>query len=228
MVQYVDVDLTLKITPQVNASDFVRLKIDQSIEDIDGFQFDAPITSKRKVTNTVVVRDGQAVVIGGLMRDQETESVDKVPFLGDIPVLGMLFRRTKKTIEKRNLLLIIIPHVIKDPSDLKLIYEKRRSEYRKFARVLAQRKKEFAGSLDYRKRTGLLHDIHSTIRRQRRARELREQIILDSSDVDEVGPPETHDIEFDPARRAPKAAPVPKKPAAKAAKKPVKGKAGKK
>ena len=94
-----DVDLTLKIKPQVNASDFVRLEIDQNIDDIEGFFAEAPITSKRKVNNTVVVRDGQPVVIGGLMRDSETESVEKVPFLGDIPLLGVLFRKTRTTVE---------------------------------------------------------------------------------------------------------------------------------
>ena len=200
MVQYVDVDLSLKITPQVNASDFVRLKIEQSIEDIEGFFAEAPITSKRKVSNVVVVPDGQPVVIGGLMRDQESESVEKIPFLGDIPLLGTLFRRTKKTIEKRNLLLIIIPHVIKDPSDLKRIHEQRRNEYRKFATIMAQRKKEFEGRMDYRKKNGLLQEIFKRVERARKDRELREQVILDASDVDTVGPPETHDIEYDPSR----------------------------
>src|SRR5262249_37674328 len=84
---YVDIDLTLKIKPTVNASDFVRMEIEQSIDDIDGLGVgDAPITSKRKVNNVVEVHDGQAVVIGGLIRDQESETVSKVPFLGDIPL----------------------------------------------------------------------------------------------------------------------------------------------
>ncbi|MFO0751063.1 MAG: type II secretion system secretin GspD [Myxococcota bacterium] len=198
-VQYVDVDLTLKIKPTVNASDFVRMEIDQSLDDIDGFGAgQAPITSKRKVTNVVEVRDGQPVVIGGLIRDQETQTVDKVPFLGDIPLLGLLFRRTKTTVEKRNLLLIIVPHVIKDPSDLKRIYEERQSEYREFARVMAERKKEYEGELDYRKKSGVLEDIHRTVDAARAERELRERAIYNATDLDPVGPPETHDIEYDP------------------------------
>ena len=174
------------------------MKIDQSIDDIDGFQSGAPITSKRKIANTVEVRDGQAVVIGGLIRDQETETVDKVPFLGDIPLLGLLFRRTSTTVEKRNLLLIIIPHVIKDPSDLKRIYEQRQDEYREFARVMAERKKEFEGELDYRKKSGLLEDVHKTVGRAKADRELRERALYDANDIDPVGPPETHDLEYDP------------------------------
>ena len=197
-VQYVDVDLTLKIKPQVNASDFVRLEIDQSIDGLEGYKYDAPITSKRKISNVVVVRDGQPVVIGGLMRDQETETVDKIPFLGDIPLLGMLFRKTKTVVTKKNLLLVIVPHIIHDPSDLKQIHEQRQQEYRDFARTIAQRKKEYAGEMDYRKKNGLMQEIHVTLERARHDRELQEQSILENTDVDMVGPPETHDIEYDP------------------------------
>ncbi|MGM0576673.1 MAG: type II secretion system secretin GspD [Myxococcota bacterium] len=202
-VQYVDIDLTLKIKPQVNASDFVRLEIDQSLDNLDGFFADAPITSTRKVRNVVVVRDGQPVVIGGLMKDQETESVEKVPFLGDVPLIGLLFRRTSTQLEKRNLLVIIIPHVIKDPSDLKRIHEQRKREYMEMARTMALRAKEFDGELDYRKRSGLLEEMHETIERAEEQRELRERAVFESSEFDEVGPPETHDIEYDPSERLP-------------------------
>lgn len=215
-VQYVDIDLTLKIKPTVNASDFVRMEIDQSIDDIDGLGVgDAPITSKRKVTNVVEVKDGQAVVIGGLIRDQESESVSKVPFLGDIPLVGLLFRKTTKTVEKRNLIMIIIPHVIKDPSDLKRLHEKRMEEYRTFARTMAEREKEYQGELDYRKKSGLLHDVHKTVVKARAERDLRERTLYDATDIDPVGPPETHDIEYDPRDAVngaePTPAPAPKK-----------------
>ncbi|MCB9727316.1 MAG: type II secretion system secretin GspD [Deltaproteobacteria bacterium] len=202
-VQYVDIDLTLRITPQVNASDFVRLEIDQSLDNLDGFFADAPITSTRQVRNVVVVRDGQPVVIGGLIRDQETKSTEKVPFLGDIPLLGAIFRRTSTTIEKRNLLVIIVPHVIKDPSDLKRIHEQRRKEYTEMARVMALRAKEFDGGLDYRKKTGLLEEIHETVEHAKAERQLREQSVFEASDFDTVGPPETHDIEYDPTEGVP-------------------------
>ncbi len=207
-VQYVDIDLTLKIKPTVNASDFVRMEIEQSIDDIDGLGVgDAPITSKRKVSNVVEVRDGQAVVIGGLIRDQESETVAKVPFLGDIPLLGLLFRKTTKTTEKRNLIMIIVPHVIKDPSDLKRLHEKRMEEYREFARTMAEREKEYAGELDYRKKSGLLHDVHETVQKARSERELRERLLYDGTDIDPVGPPETHDIEYDPRDSVPNGGP---------------------
>ncbi len=197
-VQYVDIDMTLKIKPQVNAADFVRLEIDQSMDELAGFEFDAPVTTKRKIKNVVVVRDGQPVVIGGLIRDAETKSVTKVPFLGDIPLIGVLFRQTHTTTEKRNLLLVVVPHVIKDPSDLKRIHTECQAEYREFAEVMAERRKEFEGRIDYRKKNGLLQQIERQVDEARKERELREAIILESSDVDKVGPPETHDIEYDP------------------------------
>ncbi len=202
-VQYVDIDLTLKITPQVNSQDFVRLEIDQSLDNLDGFFADAPITSTRQIRNVVVVRDGQPVVIGGLIRDQETKTTEKVPFLGDIPLLGAIFRRTSTQVEKRNLLVIIVPHVIKDPSDLKRIHEQRRKEYTEMARMLALRAKEFDGGLDYRKKTGLMEEIHEQVEHAKADRQLREQSVFDSSDFDSVGPPETHDIEYDPTEGLP-------------------------
>lgn len=207
-VQYVDIDLTLKIKPTVNASDFVRMEIEQSIDDIDGLGVgDAPITSKRKVSNVVEVRDGQAVVIGGLIRDQESETVAKVPFLGDIPLIGLLFRKTTKTTEKRNLIMIIVPHVIKDPSDLKRLHEQRMKEYRDFARTMAEREKEYTGELDYRKKSGLVNDVHNTVQKAREERELREKLLYEGTDIDPVGPPETHDIEYDPRKETPTAPP---------------------
>lgn len=201
-VQFIDIDLKLEIEPQVNSADFVKLKIMQSMDELAGFEptTQAPITTKRKIENTVVVRDGQPAVIGGLLRDAETESVSKVPILGDIPLLGVLFRSTKTTVEKRNLLLIVIPHVIKDPSDLKRIHEQRRKEFRELAAIMAERRKEYTGQIDYRKKNGLMQSIHRRVQKARKERELRESIILESSDVDTVGPPETHDVEYNPKK----------------------------
>jgi general secretion pathway protein D len=196
-VQRIDVDLTLKLTPQISESNFVRLKINQSIDDVEAMDASlGPTTSKRKVTNVVVVRDQQPVVIGGLMRDIEITGVDKVPILGDIPVLGILFRKTAKRIEKRNLLMVITPYIIEDPSDLRRIHEQKMEEFRQFAEYMATRKKEYEGGIDYRKKTGVLEDIYSTIEKARKDREAMEQTRFE--EVDMVGPPERHDLDFDP------------------------------
>ncbi len=200
-VQRIDVDLTLKITPQISESNFVRLKIQQSIDDVEALDPTlGPTTSKRKVTNTVVVRDQQPVVIGGLMRDIEVTGVDKVPVLGDIPVLGILFRKSAKRVEKRNLLMVITPYIIEDPSDLARIHARKMEEMRQFAEYMATKKREYEGGIDYRKKTGILEDIRKTLERVRKDREMLERTRFE--DVDIVGPPESHDLDYDPFRAA--------------------------
>ncbi len=199
MVQRIDVDLTLKITPHVNESNYVRLQIDQSIEDVESIDRElGPTTSKRKVKNVVVVRDQQPVVIGGLIRDTESEGVDKVPFLGDIPLVGIFFRKTVTKTEKKNLLMIIIPHIIDDPSDLERIHRERMEEIRRFAQYLDAREMEKKGIVDYSKKSGALEHMRRAVDRARSEREAKERQEFEGTAVDLVGPPESHDLDYDP------------------------------
>lgn len=199
MVQHVDVDLTLKITPQINESDFIKLKIDEQLDEIEAMDPNlGPTTSKRKVSNTVVVRDQQPVVIGGLITDRESTGVAKVPLLGDLPLIGVLFRKSTKRVEKKNLMLIIVPHIIKDPSDLRRMHEEKTQQLREFADELATKRKEHAGKIDYRKKRGILQHIFSAVEESAKERKLMEKAYYDNSDVDLVGPPEHHDLDYDP------------------------------
>lgn len=199
MVQFIDVDLTLKITPQINESDFIKLKIDQQIDEIEAMDPNlGPTTSKRKVANTVVVRDQQPIVIGGLITDRESTGVAKIPILGDLPLIGMLFRKTTKQKEKKNLLLVVVPHIIKDPSDIRRIHDQKMNQMREFADELATRRKEHDGDVDYRKKRGLLQRIHEAVEAARFERKQMEKAYYDSTDVDMVGPPDSHDLEHDP------------------------------
>lgn len=127
-VEQQKVALTLKITPQINkVSRFIKLKIDQKIEDFSNRELPAGVqnngvgTVLRNVNTTVVVRDRDTIAMGGLMRDKETNAVRKVPLLGDIPVLGWLFRNTTKSVEKVNLLFFMTPRILSP-------YEKANSE----------------------------------------------------------------------------------------------------
>ncbi len=199
MIQFIDVDLTLKITPQINESDFIKLKIDQQLDEIEAMDPNlGPTTSKRKVTNTVVVRDQQPIVIGGLITDRESTGVAKIPILGDLPLIGMLFRKTTKQKEKKNLLLIVVPHILKDPSDIRRIHEEKMTQMRNFADELATRRKEYEGNVDYRKKRGLLQHIHDAVEGARHERKQHEKAYYDSTDVDSVGQPDDHDLEHDP------------------------------
>ena len=200
-VQFLDVDLTLKITPQINESDFIKLKIDQQLDEVEGMDPNlGPTTSKRKVTNTVVVRDQQPIVIGGLITDRETTGVAKVPILGDLPLIGMLFRKSTKLIEKKNLLLIVVPHIIKDPSDLEKMHENKMEQIRQFAEELATKQKEYKGKIDYRKKRGFLETVFQAVDKASNQRKLLEKAYYDNQDVDKVGAPDSHDLEFDPAK----------------------------
>ena len=164
-VQRQDVALTLKITPQINASDMVRLKIDQEISDIASENFGGlgPSWSKRTVKTTVVVRDQQSIVIGGLMADRTTFSETKVPLLGDLPLLGYLFKYTSRSKTKTNLLIVLTPYVIKSQMDIEQILQRKTQESSEFARSFANLSKlEYRPAIDYRRKRGLLEEINRT------------------------------------------------------------------
>ncbi len=110
-----NVGLTLKLTPQISASDELRLDVYQEISNIKNVQLDKAkdlITTKRSIKTTVVVGDGQNVVLGGLIQDDSQDTENKVPGLGDIPLLGWLFKSSDVQHKKTNLLVFLTPHII--------------------------------------------------------------------------------------------------------------------
>jgi len=122
---YRDVGLTLRLTPQINSSRFVKLdiftKLEALVSNAIGIQELAPTTLKRQANTTVVVKDGHTVVIGGMIRDDKIENVSRVPILGSLPLLGPLFRSTSTRSEKNNLLIFLTPHVISNSQQLQSI-----------------------------------------------------------------------------------------------------------
>ena len=162
-VQRQDVALKMKITPHVNDSDMVRLELEQEVSDIISQNFNGmgPATSKRSAKTVVVVRDQQTVVIGGLMGNRIRNSVSKVPILGDIPILGYLFKYKKKTTEKTNLLIVLTPYIIRDQTDLRRILKKKMEERREFIeRYTSFKYKEISADVDFRHKRGLLAEIN--------------------------------------------------------------------
>jgi general secretion pathway protein D len=125
--EYKDVGITLKVTPQINKEGFVRLKIDQTVTAIDTASDPfRPTTTKRAAKTTVTVRSGDTVVIGGLIDDTTSEGVYKVPLLGDIPLLGWLFKYKSKSEGKQNLFIFITPRIIQKPQDAANIHQDRK------------------------------------------------------------------------------------------------------
>lgn len=136
-VERQDIGVTLRVTPQISEGDSVRLEIFQEITDVNrslsvvtGSPEEVGVSlSSRKVENTVVVANHQTVVIGGLISDNYEDNVNKVPWLGDIPILGWLFKTTGKNLRKVNLLVFLTPHIVRTPPDLEQETIRKREEF---------------------------------------------------------------------------------------------------
>ena len=154
----IDVSLKLSLTPQINEHNRIRLEIDQQIEDLVGKEeiTGQPITATRSAKTVVVVDDQQTVVIGGLMRDRVRESESKIPFLGDLPLIGWFFRKRSSETEKVNLLLILTPYIVRDSKDFQNIFERKIKEYETFAADYYGHKTQYRAHIDYRRKNGPL------------------------------------------------------------------------
>ena len=109
------VGIKLQITPQINEGDAVRLKIYQEVSSVTTATGATDlVTNQREIDTTVLVQDGATIVLGGLISEEHSEGVQKIPFLGDIPGLGELFKTTKVSKERRNLMVFIHPTIIRD------------------------------------------------------------------------------------------------------------------
>ena len=115
---YKDVGVLLKILPQISTkSKTVKLKITQQLTELVGDLTDRPTTAVRSAQTTVIAADRQTIIIGGLIRETENKVIHKIPLLGDIPLVGLIFRRKSLQKEKTNLLIFITPYVISNPQD---------------------------------------------------------------------------------------------------------------
>jgi general secretion pathway protein D len=134
-VERQDIGVTLRVTPQITEGDSLRLDIFQEITDInealdvgDAEDVGVPLSSRR-IENTVVVNDGDTVVIGGLISDRYLDEINKVPFLGDIPILGWAFKTKIRALRKVNLLVFLTPHIVRSPTDLENESIRKREEF---------------------------------------------------------------------------------------------------
>jgi general secretion pathway protein D len=113
-VERKDVGLTLRIKPQISEGGTVRLQIYQEVSSVqDASSATGIITNKRSVESTVLVDDGQIVVIGGLIQDTVNDSVEKVPGLGDLPIIGGLFKYNTRSRNKTNLMVFLRPTLLR-------------------------------------------------------------------------------------------------------------------
>jgi general secretion pathway protein D len=142
---YRDVGITLRLTPKINSSRFVKMDIFSKLEALVaatvGTSELAPTTLKRQANTTVVVKDGNTVVIGGIIRDDTVQNSSKVPILGSLPLLGPLFRSESTRSEKVNLLIFLTPHIISSTEQLQ-------DEARERSRTLPDLPEDFTKGLN--------------------------------------------------------------------------------
>jgi general secretion pathway protein D len=120
-VERKDIGINLKIKPQISEGDYIRMDINQEISAVKDTATTGAIdlvTTKRSAKTSVVVKDNETVVIGGLIQDKENVTDTKIPLLGDIPLLGWLFKSKTKTRNKTNLMILLTPHIVRDAADL--------------------------------------------------------------------------------------------------------------
>ncbi|HEX2685794.1 MAG TPA: type II secretion system secretin GspD [Kofleriaceae bacterium] len=164
-IQRQDLNLSLNVTPHVSSNDVVRLEIEQETKDIAGSDAElGPTWSQRKLKTQAVVHDQQSVVIGGLIQERDIYSVTKVPLLGDIPILGYLFKYSTRAKKKTNLLILLTPYIVKDQLDLQAIRERKTREYREFTASFANlNDMKYEPKIDYRRKRGLVEEINRAI-----------------------------------------------------------------
>ncbi|WP_224249438.1 type II secretion system secretin GspD [Hyalangium gracile] len=162
-----NVELKLTVKPQINESDFIRLVITEQTEEIASSDpVLGPTTSKRSAKTTVVAKDQETVVIGGIMQDRTIESVAKVPVLGDVPLLGHLFRQTTRKKTKTNLLLFLTPYIIKDQSDFRAIFERKMRERQQFVEEFYGQVPGYDVAVDFSRKPGPLSRMNQSMLRE--------------------------------------------------------------
>ena len=135
--QFLNVGITLDVTPYITPDDLVVMDIQQTISELDGFidmgggqqgssGQKAPQTTEREASSTISVRDGDTILLGGFIRDAKTDTESGVPFLNDIPLLGSLFKSQSATSKRSELLVLIRPTILKTPEDAALMVSQER------------------------------------------------------------------------------------------------------
>ena len=112
-----DVGIVLRVKPQINEGDALTLEIEQEVSSVDRDTSGADlITNKRSITTTVLVDDREVIVLGGLIEDDVRENEQKIPLIGDIPLVGNLFKNTRSDFTKTNLMVFLRPTIVRDPT----------------------------------------------------------------------------------------------------------------
>lgn len=113
-IEYIEAELRLEVTPHITPDGDIVMTLKVNNDAVSGFQNDTPVIDSRRVETSVLVGDGETVVLGGIFQQEKINSVTKTPFLGDLPWIGTLFRKTVKRDNKQELLIFITPRLMND------------------------------------------------------------------------------------------------------------------
>ena len=125
-IQYRNTGVILEVKPHVNASGLVVLDVVQEVSNLAGVLLGSPIIAQRKIESIVAVQSGETVALGGLIQDQETDSVSGIPILSDLPLIGNLFKVTEKATKRTELLVLITPRVVRNQAEARRVTDELR------------------------------------------------------------------------------------------------------
>lgn len=160
------IELKLTVKPHIGDGDSVRLEVNQQAEELAGSNSVGQVTSTRSQKTSVVARDHETVVLGGIMEDRDLDETSKTPLLGDIPILGHLFRATKKTKTKVNLLVFLTPHIVREPADMQRVLDRRMAERKKVLEQFYGASAEADAAIAFDHKPGPLAAIERTVARE--------------------------------------------------------------
>ncbi|MCR9160932.1 MAG: type II secretion system secretin GspD [Nannocystaceae bacterium] len=189
-VQRQDVTLNVKVTPHVNDGDQLTLDIEMENNDIESISETLGVTTtkRRLKLEQVVARDDQPVVLGGLMQEVERMSTSQVPGLGQIPLLGWLFKSKRRERTKVNLMMILVPHILETPDDVRRIHERRMKERLEFLeRNTAFKRRDLDININYRKKSGLLSAVNAEAIRMSEEDVFRQQAEMELQQTEITG-----------------------------------------
>jgi type II secretory pathway component GspD/PulD (secretin) len=112
--QFIDIGVKMNITPIINTDGYITTTLHTERSVITGFVQQFPILNKRSADSTLRVKDGETIVLGGMIDDETTKSISKIPLLGDIPVFGVLFKNVNNTKLHNEVVFLITPHIVNE------------------------------------------------------------------------------------------------------------------
>ncbi|HSS02730.1 MAG TPA: secretin N-terminal domain-containing protein, partial [Kofleriaceae bacterium] len=164
-IELTEFPLKLDVKPHISTDDMVLLEVKHEADQLTTEGDGPPHSSTRSFETRVVVHDQETIVLGGLTQEREASSTKKVPLLGDIPLLGYLFKTVTRSKRKTNLLILLTPHILRDRRDLERIQQRKVREHDEFVQSFsALDRMAYEPRIDYTKKRGLLEEINCAVR----------------------------------------------------------------